>query len=213
MTRTLLAIALAAGAVMPLLSQTTARISVMLLDGESGGPYHDWPRVTPVLKKMLDETGLFATTVVTAPPATGDFSRFAPAVRQLPGGRDELRRAGRTLAGGAQDVVRGLHAKRRRARVGACRRQRVSRLAGVQRDDRRRRLARAHRDVGAVLVLSATASSPPTGAWLRRQPRPAHAVSGDRARRDASDHARAAAACGCTRATSCTRACAVPAAT
>ena len=31
----------------------------MLLDGESGGPYHDWQRVTPVLKKMLDETGLF----------------------------------------------------------------------------------------------------------------------------------------------------------
>ena len=78
MTRTLLAIALAAGAVMPLLSQTTARISVMVLDGESGGPYHDWPRVTTVLKRVLDETGLFTTTVVTAPPATGDFSRFAP---------------------------------------------------------------------------------------------------------------------------------------
>jgi uncharacterized protein len=53
-------------------------IAVMLLDGESGGPYHDWAHVTPVLKKMLDETGLFATTVVTTPPAQGDFSRFAP---------------------------------------------------------------------------------------------------------------------------------------
>ena len=31
----------------------------MILDGESGGPYHDWPRVTTVLKRMLDETGLF----------------------------------------------------------------------------------------------------------------------------------------------------------
>ena len=51
----------------------------MILDGESGGPYHDWQRVTPVLKKMLDETGLFATTVVTAPPAGGDFAAFAPA--------------------------------------------------------------------------------------------------------------------------------------
>jgi type 1 glutamine amidotransferase len=53
-------------------------IAVMLLDGESGGPYHDWQHVTPVLKKILDETGLFHTTVVTAPPATGDFSSFAP---------------------------------------------------------------------------------------------------------------------------------------
>ena len=34
----------------------------MILDGESGGPYHDWPRVTTVLEKMLDETGLFETT-------------------------------------------------------------------------------------------------------------------------------------------------------
>ena len=53
-------------------------IAVMLLDGESGGPYHDWQRVTPVLKKILDETGLFETTVVTTPPANGDFSAFAP---------------------------------------------------------------------------------------------------------------------------------------
>jgi type 1 glutamine amidotransferase len=50
----------------------------MLLDGESAGPYHDWQHVTPVLKKILDETGLFETTVATAPPATGDFSAFAP---------------------------------------------------------------------------------------------------------------------------------------
>jgi uncharacterized protein len=53
-------------------------ISIMILDGESAGPYHDWRRVTPVLKKMLDETGLFTTTVVTT-PASGDFSTFAPA--------------------------------------------------------------------------------------------------------------------------------------
>ena len=53
-------------------------ITVMILDGESGGPYHDWQHVTPVLKKVLDETGLFATTVVTTPPAAGDFSSFAP---------------------------------------------------------------------------------------------------------------------------------------
>ena len=50
----------------------------MLLDGESGGPYHDWQHVTPVLKKILDETGLFDTTVVTAPPASADVSTFSP---------------------------------------------------------------------------------------------------------------------------------------
>jgi type 1 glutamine amidotransferase len=59
-------------------SRTASPIPVMLLDGESGGPYHDWQHVTPVLKKILDQTGLFETTVVTAPPANGDVSAFMP---------------------------------------------------------------------------------------------------------------------------------------
>ena len=59
-------------------AQTPRAIPVMLLDGESAGRYHDWPRVTAVLKKMLDETGLFAVTVVSAPAAGGDFSTFDP---------------------------------------------------------------------------------------------------------------------------------------
>jgi uncharacterized protein len=53
-------------------------LPVMLLDGESAGRYHDWARVTPVLKKMLDETGLFAVTVVTAPGTTGELAGFDP---------------------------------------------------------------------------------------------------------------------------------------
>ncbi|HZS05522.1 MAG TPA: ThuA domain-containing protein [Blastocatellia bacterium] len=53
-------------------------IRVMLLDGESGGPYHKWQLITPVLKKQLEETGLFQVDVVTAPPAGGDFSSFKP---------------------------------------------------------------------------------------------------------------------------------------
>src|SRR6185503_10956268 len=53
-------------------------IPVMLLDGESGGRYHDWQHVTPALKKMLDETGLFAVTVVTAPATTGELTGFDP---------------------------------------------------------------------------------------------------------------------------------------
>jgi len=50
----------------------------MLLDGESGGRYHDWQHVTPVLKKMLEETGLFAVTVVTPSGTTGELSTFDP---------------------------------------------------------------------------------------------------------------------------------------
>ena len=61
-----------------LLSQTPAPVRVMLLDGESAGSYHKWQLVTPVLKKQLDETGLFQVDVVTAPPANADFSTFKP---------------------------------------------------------------------------------------------------------------------------------------
>ena len=39
---------------------------VLLIDGESAGTSHDWQRVTPVLRKMLDETTLFDVTVLTA---------------------------------------------------------------------------------------------------------------------------------------------------
>jgi uncharacterized protein len=58
--------------------QAAAPMRVMLLDGESGGPYHKWQLTTPVLKKQLEETGLFQVEVVTAPSANGDFSSFKP---------------------------------------------------------------------------------------------------------------------------------------
>ena len=58
--------------------RAAAPIPVMILDGESAGSYHDWQRVTPVLKQILDETGLFSTTVVTAPPASGNVNSFRP---------------------------------------------------------------------------------------------------------------------------------------
>jgi type 1 glutamine amidotransferase len=50
----------------------------MLLDGQSGGPYHNWRLVTPVLQKQLEETGMFQVDVVTAPQSGGDFSNFNP---------------------------------------------------------------------------------------------------------------------------------------
>ncbi len=57
-------------------------IRVLLLDGESGGPYHDWRLTTPVLREELEETGLFEVTVVSAPAHDGDFSRFDPKFAQ-----------------------------------------------------------------------------------------------------------------------------------
>src|SRR4029453_17616835 len=79
MQKTVLATIAGAFLLVSLDSISAPSIEVMLLDGESAGSYHKWQRVTPVLKKMLDETGLFAVTVVTAPAANGDFSTFTPA--------------------------------------------------------------------------------------------------------------------------------------
>src|ERR1700683_2583652 len=55
-----------------------APIRVMLLDGESAGTYHAWRQTTPVLKKELEEAGVFHVEVLTAPPSGGDFSNFKP---------------------------------------------------------------------------------------------------------------------------------------
>lgn len=55
-----------------------APLRVLLLDGQSGGPFHNWQLTTPVLKAELEETGLFEVTVLTAPPSDGDFSNFKP---------------------------------------------------------------------------------------------------------------------------------------
>lgn len=68
------AVALAALAAAP---RAAAPSRIMLLDGESAGPYHRWQVTTPVLKKMLDETGLFQTDVVTA-PASARAIAFEP---------------------------------------------------------------------------------------------------------------------------------------
>jgi type 1 glutamine amidotransferase len=56
----------------------TPPISAMILDGQSGGPYHAWQQVTPVLKKQLEDTGLFRVDVATSPTSNGDFSKFKP---------------------------------------------------------------------------------------------------------------------------------------
>ena len=67
-----------AGLLGAFVSRAADPIRVMLLDGESAGTYHQWKLVTPVLKKQLDETGLFQVDVVTAPQAGADFTSFKP---------------------------------------------------------------------------------------------------------------------------------------
>src|ERR1700685_2623890 len=53
-------------------------IRVAIIDGQSGGAYHNWRLTTPVLKMELEETGLFEVAVITAPQSDGDFSNFKP---------------------------------------------------------------------------------------------------------------------------------------
>jgi type 1 glutamine amidotransferase len=53
-------------------------IPVLLVDGQSGGPYHDWHLTTVVLKKELEDAGIFSVTVATSPKFGEDFSSFKP---------------------------------------------------------------------------------------------------------------------------------------
>jgi len=57
---------------------TAAPIRVMILDGASAASYHNWKLTTQVMKRELEDAGLFDVTVVSAPPADGDFSNFHP---------------------------------------------------------------------------------------------------------------------------------------
>jgi uncharacterized protein len=78
MNKSILTLLTAALAFLSMPASAAPAIKVMLLDGESGGPYHKWQVTTPVLKKELEETGLFQVDVVTAPKAGEDFSNFKP---------------------------------------------------------------------------------------------------------------------------------------
>ncbi len=48
---------------------------VLIVDGQNA---HDWKGTTPVLKKILEETGLFQVDVATSPPKGADMSGFTP---------------------------------------------------------------------------------------------------------------------------------------
>src|SRR5881396_1455807 len=50
-------------------------IRALIIDGQNN---HDWRKTTPVLKKIIEDTGLFQVDVLTSPPVDGDFSTFRP---------------------------------------------------------------------------------------------------------------------------------------
>ena len=50
-------------------------IHALLIDGQNN---HAWKETTPVLKKLLEDSGLFQVDVLTSPPKGGDFSSFRP---------------------------------------------------------------------------------------------------------------------------------------
>jgi type 1 glutamine amidotransferase len=47
----------------------------LIIDGQNN---HDWRHTTPVLKKILEDTGMFEADVLTSPPKDADFSAFKP---------------------------------------------------------------------------------------------------------------------------------------
>jgi type 1 glutamine amidotransferase len=53
-------------------------IRVLLIDGQSGGPYHAWQLTSAVLKKELQDAGIFSVTVATSPKFGEDFDNFKP---------------------------------------------------------------------------------------------------------------------------------------
>lgn len=50
-------------------------IRALIVDGQNN---HDWKATTPILKRQLEETGLFRVDVITTPPKGADMSGFLP---------------------------------------------------------------------------------------------------------------------------------------
>lgn len=50
----------------------------MILDGASAAAYHDWKLGSQIMKRELEQTGLFEVTVMSVPASDGDFSNVHP---------------------------------------------------------------------------------------------------------------------------------------
>jgi type 1 glutamine amidotransferase len=75
-----LGIWLAMAAVCPCFAQAAPaaaapQYKALIVTGQNG---HDWKGTTPVLKKLLEETGLFTVDVAVSPPKGQDMSGFKP---------------------------------------------------------------------------------------------------------------------------------------
>jgi type 1 glutamine amidotransferase len=57
------------------IAQAATPVRALIIDGQNN---HDWKQTTPVLKKILEDTGMFQVDVLTTPPKGGDFSTFKP---------------------------------------------------------------------------------------------------------------------------------------
>ena len=57
------------------IAQAATPVRALIIDGQNN---HDWKHTTPVLKKILEDTGMFQVDVLTTPPKGGDFSNFKP---------------------------------------------------------------------------------------------------------------------------------------
>jgi type 1 glutamine amidotransferase len=57
-------------------SAIASPMKALIVDGRNN---HDWKATTPVLKKILEDSGLFAVEVATAPPQKDEMSSFRPA--------------------------------------------------------------------------------------------------------------------------------------
>src|SRR5947209_3121719 len=55
-------------------AETKAKLKALILDGQNN---HNWKATTPVLKKILEDSGLFTVDVATA-PAGKDLGDFKP---------------------------------------------------------------------------------------------------------------------------------------
>jgi len=54
---------------------SAAPIKALIVDGQNN---HDWKATTPVLKKILEDSGLFAVDVATAPSKKAEMGSFRP---------------------------------------------------------------------------------------------------------------------------------------
>src|SRR5438105_6923903 len=66
---------LAASLLISLATTRAASLKALIIDGQNN---HDWKSTTPVLKNILEQTGMFEVDVATSPAKGQDMSQFKP---------------------------------------------------------------------------------------------------------------------------------------